>query len=383
MATGAWAQTAQIVGTISDASGARVPEASVSASEVNTGNTRTVLTNSAGFYTIPLLPPGTYNVKVSKPGFQDVTHSGVVLAVGDNATLDVALSVGAVSQTVAVTAVAPLVDTQSGTIKRVVDQQRVVDLPLNGRDITQLLTVQAGVLQTESSPGVVGNGFVVNGSRNTGVNFLLDGATNTNSYQNYSGEFPNPDAVEEFGMQTNNFTAEYANATGAVVSVVTKSGTNQFHGSAFEFLRNGDLNARNFFAASSDSLKRNQFGGTFGGPILKEPAVLLLLRAGHHRSQQPSADQAVSPDHGGTDRRFLRHQKTDHQSGYGHSFPGQSNPGFSVESHRPGVPEVPARSRHARWFAHRGHADNQQPAGVHRKGGLDGGKPPHHGQVLL
>jgi hypothetical protein len=280
LATAAWAQTAQIVGTISDTSGARVPNATVTATEVNTGSIRSVTSNSEGFYTVPLLRPGIYDVKVSKDGFQPVTHSGVTLGVGENATVDVALSVGAVTQTVAVTAVAPLVDTQSGTLQRVVDQQRVKDLPLNGRDITQLMTVQAGVLQTESSPGIVGNGFVVNGSRNTGVNFLLDGATNTNSYQNYSGEFPNPDAIEEFGMQTNNFSAEYANATGAVVSVVTKSGTNQFHGSAFEFLRNGALNARNYFAATSDSLKRNQFGGTFGGPIVKNKLFFFFSAQG-------------------------------------------------------------------------------------------------------
>ncbi len=185
-----WGQTAQIVGTISDASGGRVPGARISAKEVNTGTERTVTSNSEGYYTIPLLPPGSYNVIVSKEGFSQVTRPDLHLEVGDNASIDVRLTVGAVSQAVSVTSVAPLVDTQSGTINRVVDQQRIVDLPLNGRDITQLLTVQAGVLETVSSAGVVGNAFVVNGSRNTGVNFLLDGATNVNSYQNYSGEFP-------------------------------------------------------------------------------------------------------------------------------------------------------------------------------------------------
>src|SRR5271157_3109033 len=150
----AWGQTAQIVGAISDATGAHVPDAKVTATEVNTGTARTVTSTLEGYYTIPLLPPGNYSVKVSKEGFNEVSHSGVTLAVGDNATIDVRLTVGAVSQAVSVTAVAPLVDTQSGTIKRVVDQQRVVDLPLSGRDITQLLTVQAGVFETVSSAGV-------------------------------------------------------------------------------------------------------------------------------------------------------------------------------------------------------------------------------------
>jgi hypothetical protein len=275
-----WGQTAQIVGTVSDTSGGRVPAAQVTVTEINTGNVRAVQSNTDGFYTVPLLPPGNYRVVVSKDGFSAVTHTGVVLAVGDNATIDIKLAVGNVSQEVSVSAVAPLVDTQSGTINRVIDRQRIVDLPLNGRDITQLMTVQAGVVQTVSSAGVVGNAFVVNGSRNTGVNFMLDGATNVNSYQNYSGEFPNPDAVEEFSIQTNNFSAEYANATGAVVSAVTKSGTNQFHGSAFEFLRNYDLNARNFFAATTDSLKRNQFGGTFGGPVIKNKLFFFFSAQG-------------------------------------------------------------------------------------------------------
>ena len=226
----------------------------------------------------------------------------------------------------AVTAVAPLVDTQSGTIKRVVDQQRVVDLPLNGRDITQLLTVQAGVLQTESSPGVVGNGFVVNGSRNTGVNFLLDGATNTNSYQNYSGEFPNPDAVEEFGMQTNNFTAEYANATGAVVSVVTKSGTNQFHGSAFEFLRNGDLNAATSSPPSSDSLKRNQFGGTFGGPILKNRLFFFFSAQGTTVRSNPVLTRQFLPTTAERTGDFSAIKKPIINPVTGTAFPGNQIP---------------------------------------------------------
>lgn len=293
--TAAWGQTAQIAGTISDASGARVPQAQVTAKEVDTGAQRNVTSNAEGYYTVPLLPPGNYTVSVSKEGFSPVSQSGITLAVGDNATIDIKLTVGTVSQTVSVTSVAPLVDTQSGTINRVVDRQRIVDLPLNGRDITQLLTVQAGVVETVSSAGVVGNAFVVNGSRNTGVNFLLDGATNVNSYQNYSGEFPNPDAVQEFGVQTNNFSAEYANATGAVVSVVTKSGTNEFHGSAFEFLRNGALNARNFFAATTDSLKRNQFGGTFGGPIIKNKLFFFFSTQGTTIRSNPVVTKQFLP----------------------------------------------------------------------------------------
>jgi hypothetical protein len=269
LATPVWSQTAQIVGTITDPTGARVPGAKVTTSNVETGAVRNVASNDNGYYTVPLLPPGTYQITVLKEGFKPVTRSGVTLAVSDNATIDFKLEVGSVSGSITVSGGPELIDTQSATIKRVVDQRRIVNLPLNGRDVTQLLSIQAGVLET-SQNGTAGNGFVVNGSRQTGVYFLLDGGMNTNSYQNFSGMFPNPDAIEEFSVQTNNFSAEYANATGAVVSAVTKSGTNQFHGSAFEFLRNGIFNARNFFAATTDSLKRNQFGGTVGGPIVKD-----------------------------------------------------------------------------------------------------------------
>jgi len=261
------AQTAQIIGTVTDSSGARVQGASITASNAETGVGRTAVSTDSGYYTIPLLTPGNYLVSVSKDGFKPVSITNLTLGVGNNVVKDFALEVGAVSEAVTVRGGVELVDTQSGTIKRVVEEQRIVDLPLNGRDVTELLAIQAGVLQTTSNGP--GNGFVVNGSRETGVSYSLDGGLNTNSYQNFSGGFPNPDAIEEFSVQTNNFSAEYGNAVGAVVSVITKSGTNQFHGSAFEFIRNGVFDARDYFAASRDSLKRNQFGGTFGGPILR------------------------------------------------------------------------------------------------------------------
>ena len=253
--------TANIVGTIRDSSGAAVPAAKVTMINVQTGLRQTREAGGDGAYSIPLLPVGQYRLEVERPGFQRHVQSGITLAVSDNATLDVTLTVGSLSESVTVTAAAPLLETQTGTIRGVVDQQRIVDLPLNGRQITQLMAIQAGVIQRSSGTSE-GDAFVVNGSRQSGVYFLLDGGMNTDSYRNYSGVFPNPDAVQEFSVQKSNFSAEYANATGAVMSVATKSGTNQLHGSAFEFLRNGAFNARNFFAARRDSLKRSQYGGT-------------------------------------------------------------------------------------------------------------------------
>ncbi len=320
-----WGQTAQIVGTITDSTGARVPQAKISAANVDTGTNRNIVSNPEGYYTIPLLPPGTYLITVMKEGFKPVSRSGVKLAVSDNATIDFTLQVGSVSEAVTVSGGAALVETQSGTIKRVVDQQRIVDLPLNGRDITQLLAVQAGVLET-SQNGSAGNGFVVNGNRQTGVYFLLDGGMNTNSYQNFSGLFPNPDAIEEFSVQTSNFSAEYANSTGAVVSAVTKSGTNQFHGSAFEFVRNGAFNARNFFAAQTDSLKRNQFGGTVGGPILKNRLFFFFAYQDTKLRSNPQLTQVVVPTGAMRVGNFSSVTKPIVNPATGSAFPGNQIP---------------------------------------------------------
>src|SRR4030095_2811817 len=167
-------------------------------------------------------------------------------------------------------------------------------------NMTQLISLQAGAIQTAdlSSTGE-GVSYAVNGSRQNGVYHLLDGGYNTGTYRNYSGTFPNPDAVQEFSVQRSNFSAEYANATGAVVNVVTRSGTNEFHGSAFEFVRNSVFNARNFFAPRRDTLKRNQFGGALGGPVIKDKLFFLgsyqgtILRSDAQLSRQflPTAAQ--------------------------------------------------------------------------------------------
>lgn len=272
--------TANIVGTVRDPSGGLVPGARVTATNVQTGYSQSRQTDSNGAAKLLLLPVGGYEVTVEKEGFHKYVQTDIVLAVNDNATIDITLAVGAVSEAVTVTGAAPLVDAQSGTIKRLVDQQRIVDLPLNGRDITQLMSIQAGVTPGNAQSFSEGNTFVVNGSRQNGVSYVLDSGMNTDSYRNQSGVFPNPDALQEFSVQKSNFSAEYANATGAVVNAVTKSGTNQFHGSVFEFLRNGAFNARNFFAAKRDSQKRNQFGATLGGPVRKDKLFFFFAYQG-------------------------------------------------------------------------------------------------------
>jgi len=261
-------KSAAVGGIVEDATDARIPDAKVKLINTDTGTENTATTSKDGNFTIPSVLPGHYSLQIERDGFDTTQLTDITLNIGDNRAVIVRMRVGSAQQTVNVDGGGLTVNCTDGSVSTVVDHKIVENAPLNGRDITQLLAIQAGVFQT-SSNGSQGNGFSVNGSRQTGVNFFLDGGENVNTYQNFSGLFPNPDAVEEFRVQTNNFSAEYGNATGAVVSVETKTGTNQFHGSLFEYVRNQIFNARNYFATSRDSLKRNQFGGTVGGPILK------------------------------------------------------------------------------------------------------------------
>jgi len=286
--------TARITGTVRDSSGAAIAGATVKATNVNTGFELSRQTLEDGTYTLPLLPVGEYRLQTEVEGFQPFTRTGLVLTVDAIVTVDITLQVGKVADAISVTAEAPLLEAQTGSLRGVIDQQRIVNLPLNGRDITQLVAIQAGVVLRSSSSSE-GNAYSVNGSRGNGVYYMLDGGMNTDSYRNYSGLFPNPDAVQEFAIQKNNFTAEYGNATGAVVSVVTKSGTNEFHGSAFEFLRNGAFNARNFFAEKRDNLKRSQFGGTIGGPIVRNKAFFFFGYQGTRLSTDPQTTRQFLP----------------------------------------------------------------------------------------
>src|SRR5581483_2320149 len=268
--------TAQLTGSITDASGAVIPGAQITVTNEGTGIKREAKSNELGFYTVPLLPPGNYRVTVQREGFRPIMRSGIVLEVDQAARIDFALEVGAVSEAVEVVANASRVDTQSATLKEVVDQRRIRELPLNGRDATQLILLLPGVYGTTDTSGlrqggsgrsIVQPGIASNGARSNMVNYALDGAYHNDTYTNVSLAMPNPDALQEFSVQTNNFSAEFGRSAGAVVNAVTRSGTNSLHGSLFEFHRNNALNARNFFASTDDGLKRHQFGGTIGGPV--------------------------------------------------------------------------------------------------------------------
>lgn len=270
---------ATLGGTVTDPSGGAVNDAKVVIQNQNVGLTKTGSTLADGSFLFPALPIGSYKIVVEKPGFSTYVQSGIELAVNQTANLTIALRVGDVQQQVTVAADAEILTTRSAVIGQLIDQKRVIELPLNGRDMSSLLYLapgtvnetgkyclvncQGGVYPGESDGNVSGGGP-------RAVNFQMDGAGHNDTYLNTNLPFPNPDAVQEFNVATDNLSAQYGIGAGAVVNIITKSGTNSIHGDLFEFVRNGDLNARNFFAPVQDTLKRNQFGGAVGGPILKD-----------------------------------------------------------------------------------------------------------------
>ena len=266
--------TSQINGAVRDPSGLAVPGAEVKATQTATGAARTATTGADGQYVLPNLPIGPYQLEISKAGFSKYVQTGIVLQVDTNPTVDAVLKVGAVTEQVSVQADAALVETHSTGVGSVIDQQRVVDLPLNGREATQLIFL--------SGMATTGNGTNLNSIRNyptqlisvaggqgNGITYLLDGGMHNDVMNSLNLPLPFPDALQEFKVESNALPAEYGLHASAAINAVTKSGTNQLHGDAFEFFRNGDLNARDFFAPTRDTLKRNQYGGTLGGPIKK------------------------------------------------------------------------------------------------------------------
>lgn len=265
-----------IVGTVTDSTGAVVPNTQVTATATQTGAQTTVLTNGLGQYTFPSLLPTEYALSVRAVGFERYTQSGITLQANQTATVLIKLQVGVATDTVEVTGDAPQVDTTTGTLSQVVDQARVVDLPLNGRNAASLVTLVAGVVAapgngldqgaTKTFPAAVS--ITANGTHADQQNYLLNGGNNVDEMTNANAPFPFPDALQEFSVQTSNYNAEYGQSAGAVVNIVTKSGGNKFHGDLFEFLRNGYFNAKPYFATKADALHRDQFGGVIGGPVL-------------------------------------------------------------------------------------------------------------------
>jgi outer membrane receptor protein involved in Fe transport len=270
--------TASLGGSVADPSGAALPEARVTVRNVETGFTQTVTTSPVGAYIFSRLPVGAYTLTVEKSGFSTYIQEGIRLTVDQMANQNVVLQVGQVTEQVTVTAETELVQTRTATGGQLVDQVRIEQLPLQGRRPERLVYLAAGTVDLgRNACRICGHGGVYPGQETAGVNgagigqvnFQLDGTSHNDTYLNASLPFPNPDTVQEFSLQSSNFSAEYGNASGGVVNIVARSGTNDIHGTLFHFLRNGALNSRQFFAPVQDSLKRNQFGGTVGGPIVQ------------------------------------------------------------------------------------------------------------------
>lgn len=279
-----------IRGTISDPSGAVVPGASVAATESDTGLSRTETTNQDGIFVFPDLPIGTYALEIRKDGFETQKRQGTVLLTGQTLDIQIALAVGSSTQSVEVTSAAPLIQTGTSSIQTSVDQKQIRDLPLNGRNPLQLTTLTPGTALTNvgTESGQQDNiGLTVNGLRATQNNFQLDGAIYTNRFFDSVPILPNPDALQEFTIQSSNYSAQFSGA-GALVQLSTRSGTNNIHGTAYEFLRNTVLDSKNYFQQTAPPFKLNQFGGTAGGPIVKDKTFFFFAAEDLQQRSSPN-----------------------------------------------------------------------------------------------
>ena len=310
--------TGSIVGTVKDESGAVVSTATVQASSAATGFSRTVKTNDVGEYRIDNLPVGQYTVKVEANSFKHFVQQNLDLTVEQTLTLDVALSAGAATETVTVTSAPPAINTSTAELGRVVESEEILGLPLVNRNAYAELSLTPGVIANSASPytnptgspnfvvGLPSTDVQVNGSLDSGngtVSFYLDGGNNITGLRNYGNSIPNPSALEEFRVETNAFGAQYGQFSGAVVTVLTKSGTNKFHGELFEFNRNTDYNAFPWRPSKSpitgqyvkSPYHRNNFGGTIGGPILHDKSFFFFSYAGLRQITGATVSGALVP----------------------------------------------------------------------------------------
>ncbi len=292
--------TATLVGTATDTQGAAIPEAQVTATNTSTGVSRPTTSNAQGDYRIEFLPVGSYSVTVNASGFKKFVQNNVVLTVDQTQRVDARLVVGAPNQTVTVNSAPPLVNTSTAEIGSTVEHREITTLPIVGRNVYSLLTLTPGVQQSTNSIqlGFPQQQTFINGGSDNGVGsvaYYLDGGINMTFLRNTGNIVPNPDAVEEFRVETNNYNAEYGRFGGGVVTVVTRSGTNNLHGSLFEFYRTKGLNASPWGSTSNPPLHRNQFGGTVGGPIHKNRAFFFGSYSGLRQVTSTVLNTAVVP----------------------------------------------------------------------------------------
>ena len=302
-----WASIAGgISGLVTDSSGAVIPGATVVATDTQTGVKTTVTTDAKGFYSLPALPVGTYDLQISQIGFKTYTETGLVINANSALRVDATLSVGTINEKIEVRTDAVHVETESTQMGEVITGKTMTAVPLNGRAYTDLLALQPGVSPynaTDTGTGGMGDRPVdgglnagnqsVNGQREAANGFMVNGSNVEEGKNNGAAIIPNLDSIAEFRIITNNFDAEYGNYSGGQINVVTKSGTNSFHGSGFEFLRNTALDAKNYYSLPTDKtpvFRQNQFGGTFGGPIRKDKTFFFVDYQGTRRTQAPTVN---------------------------------------------------------------------------------------------
>jgi hypothetical protein len=296
-----WAQaTAQISGTVRDQTGAVLPGVEVTATQTNTGIGRSAVTNETGSYVLPNLAIGPYRLEAALPGFRTFVQTGIVLQVNANPVINPVLEVGQVSEQVEVQANAALVETRSQGIGQVIENQRILELPLNGRQVNDLIEL-AGAATPAAQFGQAPrnlqrtNPISIAGGLSTGISFFLDGANHSHMTTGGNLSTPFPDALQEFKVETSALSAQSGMHSAGVVTMVTKSGTNEWHGDLFEFVRNGKFNARNAFALKRDTLKRNQFGGTAGGPVKSNKLFFFAGYQGTTTRQDPASTISFVP----------------------------------------------------------------------------------------
>ena len=292
--------TATISGTVSDPSGAVVPGANVLFTQTDTNFTRATTTDAQGAYRSTFMPIGPYRVKVEAQGFKTIAQTGIVLTVNQQATLDFTLQLGTQTTAIEVTAEVPLINQENSVLGGTVDNHQIENLPLVGRNVYDLLNITPGVqnVSNENSIGLPMEHVIINGSTDNmvgQVTYYLDGGLNMTGVRDTGNVLPNPDAMDQFNVQTNNFSAEYGRTGAGVVSVVTKSGTNTFHGSIFEFHQETNFNATSYLQTSRQPQHINRFGAAIGGPVLKDK-IFFFGSYGGLRQISPQTFNTVVPD---------------------------------------------------------------------------------------
>jgi hypothetical protein len=289
---------ATVLGSVTDKTGATASGTKITITNIETQTARETLSDDSGSYTIPLLPPGRYKISAQKTGFRQVVQDNITLEVNQTARLDFQLEVGQVTETVEVTASGPLLESDNSAIGQVIEQKAVAELPLNGRNFVQLATLGPGVtgvgfgakgtIMSGNRPDDLrpGSEIFANGNREGSNNFLYDGIDNNERLTLSITLRPSVEAVREFKIQTNLFSADQGRNSGATINVISKSGSNEWHGSAYEFLRNDATDARNFFLPNKPTLRQSQFGGSFGGKIIKDKLFFFTNYEGFQRRQE-------------------------------------------------------------------------------------------------